>query len=119
MHGLAAAFLTNQAEEFLARVQTLILALALLAILIVALVPSLVVTQRDKGDSSSEAQRVDIVETTVVDGVTRTLTKTGELQTRTQLETRSDGQVVTVTSLVTLAPVTVSPTNLIEPTTGE
>lgn len=74
-----------------------------------AIVPAAVITTRR--NNSANAQDVEIVETTVVEGLTRTLTKTGRLQTQTVLSTAADGRIVTETSVITAAPVTVSRTS--------
>jgi hypothetical protein len=78
----------------------------LLAILIVAIVPAAVVTTRNKNNSA--LGNAEILETTVVNGVTQTLTRTGRLQTQTRLSTAANGEVQTLTSVITAEPVTVS-----------
>lgn len=90
----------------------------LLAILVVAIVPAAVITTRNKSNSESQ-QSAEIVETTVVNGLTQTITRTGRLQTQTVFSTAADGQVLTQTSVITAAPVTVSRTSIGAVATGK
>lgn len=89
----------------------------LLAILIIAIVPAAVVTTRNKNNSAQD--NAEIVETTVIDGVTQTLARTGRLQTQTLLSTAANGEVQTLTSVITAEPVTVSRTSIGAVATGE
>ncbi|KAM0790650.1 hypothetical protein ACM66B_004510 [Microbotryomycetes sp. NB124-2] len=110
--------MSNASRGRFSRTSKIILAAAaLLAILTVAIVPAAVVTTRNNDGGSAQQQNVAIVDTTVVDGVTRTITRTGALQTRTRLETLEGGQIVTATTVLTQAPVTVSRTNTLDPRT--
>ncbi|GAA6006256.1 uncharacterized protein JCM10292_000038 [Rhodotorula paludigena] len=74
------------------------------ALVLVVVLPSTLLT-RDDGGSDAESQSVV---TTVIDGVTRTITN-AEVVTRSRLSTLENGEITTLTSVVNLPVITVSP----------
>ncbi|GJN92607.1 hypothetical protein Rhopal_005642-T1 [Rhodotorula paludigena] len=74
------------------------------ALVLVVVLPSTLLT-RDDGGSDAESQSVV---TTVIDGVTRTITN-AEVVTRSRLSTLDNGEITTLTSVVNLPVITVSP----------
>ncbi|GAA5935028.1 hypothetical protein JCM3775_004679 [Rhodotorula graminis] len=88
-----------------------VLLLALLAVLIVAIVPAAVVSTRDN-DKKYRADDHALGYTTVVDGVTTFIqTRTASIVTRSSYRTLDNGDVSTVQQVVTLPIITVSATS--------
>ena len=87
-----------------------VLLLALLAILIVAIVPAAVVTSRDNKKQYRAEDRA-LGYTTVVDGVTTFVqTRTASVVTRSSYRTLDNGDISTALQVVTLPVITVSAT---------
>ena len=88
-----------------------VLLLALLAILIVAIVPAAVVSTRDKKKQYRAEDRA-LGYTTVVDGITTFVqTRTASVVTRSSYSTLDNGVVSTILQAVTLPIITVSATS--------
>ncbi|GAA5832712.1 hypothetical protein JCM11251_005731 [Rhodosporidiobolus azoricus] len=81
---------------------------ALLVLLTVIIVPPAVVLTRDNKNNTAQQN----VRTTVVDGVTRTIS--GDLVTRTGVSTLANGEVTTFLDILTLPDVTVSETQALQ-----